>query len=249
MRQLLVALSMMISIRSFCKGGDTLKRNLTRIQLGAIYSPEYTYRILDHPANVAWTKINWAWIEENRKEESAIYGFATGTSLKILLSKHVALETGVCYSQKGYQLKNVILLPGDTPYPVPSLIGDFKSTYKFIEIPLKVNYKFGSKKIDYFISAGFATAIFMEEKYEERIRSQDNKETYNHYNYEKDFTKVDVAAVLGFGVNYHVTKKIALMIEPSYTQFITPLMWKTKDNDYLYALGAGLGVYYTFGKG
>ena len=221
--------------------GEADSIRLGKIKIGIVFSPDYCYRFLNYRSSEKWIQ------DLRNEEEVATFGYTTGLGIKIELSNKILLETGVYYSIMGEQTKTTELfwVNSSPDFPAKSKT---QYQFKYINIPLKLHYVFGSKKVSYFVSAGFSINIFTEKKTKVILEFKNGHKTSDNSVVDLGYLKFNLATVIGFGIKYDVTKKISISIEPVYRQFINSIVVGTGTKEYPYSLGANIGVYYTFGR-
>jgi hypothetical protein len=89
----------------FCYGQETSKGTPTeeykKIQFGINFSPDFAYRILK---NNDVTSDKDFIIDVRNKVETAKLGYTAGLNVCFNIKKTIGLETGIQYSNKGYQI-------------------------------------------------------------------------------------------------------------------------------------------------
>lgn len=231
---------LLLSIQSFGQTSDSLPK-LGKLQVGLIYTPEINNRnIFDIHAP------DYPIYEEKTKQP--LYGYTTGIALRFLFGLHWALETGVSYSQKGFLTRKEILAVGNKNSSFP-ISGQLRYQYRFLEIPLKLYYRFGQEKINYSISAGVSANVLDLEKTEVLYHYADGHKEFVLSPHQLYYSTDNIvpAAQLSVGIHYNPTKKFAIMLEPGFTQFIGSVAkgWDY-ERDLLYAVGLRAGVFYRF---
>ncbi len=86
---------------------------------------------------------------------------------------------------------------------------------KFIEIPLLARYEIGRKKLSLFFELGFAPHIYINTKTTRSSNLGSESETTF------GGKRLRMAVVLGFGMNYKVSDKFQLFIQPTARRYIS----------------------------
>ena len=81
------------------------KKTANKILIGYNFSSDYNYRSLKNSNNKPMTEVV---IESRNKTEIAKFGYTTGINILFNCTKNWGLETGLQYSNNGYQTKNRI---------------------------------------------------------------------------------------------------------------------------------------------
>lgn len=239
MKNILFVITLFSSTFALPQSVDSTK--FKRLKFGIIFSPDYCYRLLNYHSSNKWVQ------DLRNDEEVPTFGYTTGLGLKIDLTNKLALEAGLYYSIKGEQTKinELIWTTPSSDYPIKS---KSKYQYKYIDIPLTVQYFLGSRRIRPFVSAGFSASIFSEKKTKIISEFSDGHKTSESSTIDLAYLKFNLVAIVGFGIKYDISKRIFLTIEPVYRQFINSIVVDHNAKEYPFSIGANFGVYYTFKK-
>ena len=141
------------------KTKETPTADFKRVQIGINVSPDVCFRTLKNNDG-SWSSD--LVVDQRNKMETVKVGYTAGLNVCFNIKKFVGLETGIQYSNKGYQTKKQDLIFGQ---PDPSLPKQSKFVYDFhcIDIPVKANFTIGKKKVRFFTSVGVTTNIFIKE--------------------------------------------------------------------------------------
>lgn len=122
--------------------------------------------------------------------------------------------------------------------------GKFFFNDYYIDIPLKVNYIFGKKKIRFITSVGAIINIFIKEttkgifEYEDGLRTRD-KSTSTY-----DYNKLNISPLFSAGIDWKLNARNSLRIEPTYRYGVLKII-DAPLTGYLYS--SGLNISYYFG--
>jgi hypothetical protein len=232
-------LFLLLPVTSFCHEGDSVRAD--KFQFGIIYSPEYCYRTLKTNAENNWLK------EAADDLETAKFGYSTGISFGCKLSNKLMFEAEVLYADKGSKTKkntfeNNVSIAASEKIPHKSIL---IYHYQYIDVPLKLNYYFVNKKIDFFVSAGVSVNIFLNHQNEMLIEYKDGSSKKFNSNSTAGVDKINLAALVGFGINYDFSDRCILKLEPVFNHSLTPLANSPVKN-YFYSLGINMGIAYRF---
>ena len=215
-----------------------------KFALGLVYSPDYCYRVTTSdpsfkPAPVYYNSI------ENPK-----IGFTAGLNFLWKLNTKFSVEAGVMYSDKGYQTKTLQLsedLPRNYPEPLPGdqSTASFVYHYRFMDVPLKVSYYILNKEVKLFLSGGLSGNFFLGETDTYSMTYRDGHSASGNTTPATTFSMLNLSIVAGFGISFHISKKLLVRIEPIYRQGITPFS-DSPLKDYLYSAVLNTGLYYRF---
>lgn len=232
---------LLIAFSSIVVQGQESKptKNFKRIMIGVNFSPDYNFRTL---TNKDGSSSNNIVIKSRNELEKAKYGYTTGLNVCINFQKHVALETGIQYSNKGYKTKNLNLIfaPPNSGLPVKS---QSIYAYKYIGVPLRVKFTFGTSKIRFLSSAGFMTNFLLKVKQTDISEYANGKTEEKTQSTTSGFKKVDISPLISVGIDYKLTDKIHVLAEPTFRYGVL----KTRDapvKENLWSTGVNIGVYH-----
>ena len=243
-RDMKYLLSMAILISSFNgMGQKSLPNKQTgeakKVYLGVIISPDYDFRTLK---NSDGSSSNDFVLKNRNGFEIAKLGYTTGVNVCIKFTNQFGLETGLQYSNKGFKTKD-----NGIPHAQPdsNLLLKEKFIYRFhyIDIPLKANFAFGNKNIQFISSIGLVANIFINETQKSTIeyvngqRIQRTESTLANYN------KVGISPMVSIGVSYKLNAKSILKIEPTFRYGIIKTA-NTPIAENLWNAGLSIGYYY-----
>lgn len=234
MKKLVLTLFTFLAFESF---GQTPEINpLGKISVGLTFSPDYCFRSLRASGSSQW-------IADSRDEqEKAKFGFTAGGSILYTLSNRVSFESGLLFSDKGEKTKKLSYRftdPGDGNAPT---FGEHHYHYYYLDVPVKANYYLTPGRIKAFVSAGTSVNVFLTQKRSSTYtfsdgRTEDRSQTSN-----PGFTRINVAALAGFGVDYTVTENLQVRVEPIYRRSITSVI-NAPIKGFLYSAGVNFGAY------
>jgi len=222
-----------------------------KIQIGVNFSPDYCFRTLINNDGSASSDMVLKWRNENETGKS---GYTTGINMIFHLNTNIGIGTGIQYSNKGYQIKTEDLTFGsmidprkgftNNPSGAAITSAKFIYNYHYIDIPLKINFSFGKKKIRFITSVGVATNIFITEtstsvlKYDDGTKDRNTQQTTYNYN------KVNISPFVSAGIDWKFNSKTSLKIEPTLRYGALKII-DAPVTGYLW--NAGLNISYYFG--
>ena len=241
MKQLPIYLLVLITLSS--KGQNTDKKVSTadfkRVQIGINFSPDICFRLLKNNDGSSTSDIG---IKRSNENEIVKFGYTAGLNVCFNIIKFVGIETGIQYSNKGYQTKTIDYTFGQ-PNPFAPKEGKFIFNFHYIDIPLKVNFTIGKKKVRFFTSVGLTTNIFIKEtqtsilKYTDRTDRITKPTSY-------DYNRINISPTISLGIDYKINSRMNLRIEPIFRYGVLKII-DAPVTGYLY--NGGLNISYYFG--
>lgn len=207
--------------------------------IGYNFSSDYNYRTL---RNNDGKEINNVIIEGRDRIEITKFGYTTGVNLLFKCSTNWAFETGIQFSNNGYQTKkqNLSFETPDETLPTKAKI---IYSYQYLGIPLKAKFTFGKTKLRFISGIGFITNFLVNEetkiKFEYKNGRKENKTDPNN----SDIKKVNILPLISFGIDYKLCQKMHLLAEPTFRYSLFKLK-DTPVSENLWNMGLNIGLYY-----
>jgi len=173
------------------------------------FGPQISYRT----RTLGFTIENddWSWAD------NPILTFSGGIVVYYKVSERIELGSGLVYSEKGY--KQTTHLPADIVSESIPEMTIANNKYQFIDVPLLFVYRIKDyAKVGFSIQTGLALDYLVRIKHkvdsyfpngrtETDIGITDDREIYKNFN---------LSAKLGFGINYKVSNRISLGLNPMF---------------------------------
>ncbi|MCX7743653.1 MAG: PorT family protein [Flavobacteriales bacterium] len=218
-------------------------RDFRRVQLGINLSPDVCYRTLKNMDGDEETDLN---ISSHNSIEIPKISFTGGVNVGLHFTRFFGIETGIHYSDKGYQTKILNMTPPPGGGIDPTAYEKVRYNYHFhyIDIPLKFFFTVGKRKVRFLISGGIITNVFIKE-------TQTISKFYMNYietettDTEFDYKRINLSPMLGLGIDYRITQRMNLRIEPVFRYGILKII-DAPITGYLYNVGLNIGYYVGF---
>ena len=211
----------------------------SKVSIGFNFSPDYNFRT----AKIT-DKVPDPGFESWEDKQIGKFGYTTGLTMFFKLSDRMELETGLQYSDKGYQTKIMDLVFEGTDPNDPILVktkAKFNYSYQYIGIPLKLNMFFGEGDLRFVSGIGVTTNFLLNVQNKANYEYPDGKKETTNSKSKEGFKKIDISPMISFGVDYKLTNTIHLRGEPTFRYGII----KTKDSpikENLWNAGVNLGI-------
>lgn len=229
---------------------DTPTADFKRVQVGANFSPDYCFRMLK---NNDGSSISEDILKSRNSNESPKLGYSAGLNLIFNLREKIGIEIGVQYSNKGYQIKMddltfasmidprhgfVYNTSGPKPTKVKFIYND-----NYLDIPLKVNFIFGKRKIRFITSAGATTNIFIKATTTGVIEYADGSHTRKTQSSSVDYNKLNISPFISTGINWKLNSRNNLRFEPTFRYGVLKII-DAPVTGYLWNAGLNIGYYF-----
>ena len=220
-------------------------------QVGVSFSNDLGYRTL----YVDSSSSDLEGIKANSDEDAKMkYGFTTGINL-IRSIGVFQLETALLFAQRGYIVREGELNFGNQIdarkgfiYPVQE--GDnyfkFKDRYSFIDVPIKLNYLMGDKRLHYTVSVGCALNILLNAKSAFVMGKGAKKEKrVSDFDTEK-MRKLTFSPQASLGLIYDIQENASIRLEPTFRYSFSRMFKNYPINQSLWNVGLNLSYLRSF---
>lgn len=177
-------------------------------------------------------------------DEQSKIGFTTGINGIYNLTKNFGIELGVQYANKGERTKKMTLSFMDENTNNISIKNNSYIIHNenFIDIPVKVNYTLGTKKIKLLSSLGVSTNFYLNSVYKTYLEN----ELYSKQNIQiSNFKTVCLSGIGSIGVGYQFNSKSLLKIEPTFRYSLLNIVKTSSTNFTIVNPGLNIGYYYS----
>jgi len=214
------------------------KTTESKILIGYNFSSDYNFRILKNSDGIASSEVV---IKSRNDIEVAKFGYTTGLNVSFNVSQCLAFETGIQFSNNGYQTKNQELsyqIPDDQ---APSK-AKFIYSYQYLGIPLKAKFSFGKSKVRFISGVGFITNFLVNEKQKIKYEYLSGREETKVESINSDLNNINIVPVISVGIDYTICSKIHLIAEPTFRYSLLKLK-SAPITENLWNAGLNIGVY------
>jgi hypothetical protein len=227
---------LLFPIALFSNDLDSTKKS--KILIGVNVAPNYTFRFLS-------STDRFKWILKARNEESAAFRLAIGLAAKIAFNNRIDFELGFQYNDQGYNFISSNVVDGNTG---DSLLVNFKYHYKYLDIPIKINYKFNLWGKTIFIDLGISPSVYLNYGYNFEVKYPNGKIIIGNESPGTEYTNLrdlNIFCYTGVGANFNLYKNWILKIEPIFSFSITSTVGGNSEvKELLYSAGINTGVYF-----
>lgn len=254
-------LFLIVSILSFTAYSQDSEQKILsseskKLFLGINLSPDICYRTL---RNNDGNNITSRSIDLLNQVEIPKFGYTIGLNTSYNFNKHFGIETGLQFSNKGYSNRKLDLRSGidsnvDTTkgFVTPTLINSGNSPVKikivynhlYLDLPIRVNFRFGENKIRFISSIGLTTNIFIKAT-QTNISEYKNGETKRRTSkqQESNYKLLDVSPTISAGIEYWISPEINLRMEPIFRYGVLKII-DTPITGYLWNAGLNIAFFY-----
>jgi outer membrane protein W len=216
-------LSLLIALTGSAQTNDTLKYN--NVKLGLSVAPSFSSRYLKAESD-AQTNADYFDSIENPH-----LGYSFGLNFGYQISKRFSVNTGLLFSNKAQGSKSASL----------AIISNYTNNIYYLDLPLKFNYYFISKRSKFYLTGGANFSYFLANKIAYRKENITDKFTAMS----DDLNDFNIAGVIGLGVDVPIYKRWAFNCEVNYQHAFTPVL-DTPIKRYLYSINPTIALFYKF---
>jgi hypothetical protein len=211
-----------------------------KLSIGFVFSPDYSYRTLKKKGGDASTDFL---INSRNDHETGKFGYTTGASLCVRLAKRLLLETGILYSNKGYQTYKYDLVVIQ-PDPAAPKKARYTYTYRYIDIPFKLNFRMGEGKIQFITGAGFAVNFLLKADQKVALEYANGNTETNKKSTTSSHKKLNLSPLVSVGLGYWMHDHLRLTVEPTFRYGIMTIV-DQPITEFLWNAGLNIGIHYT----
>jgi opacity protein-like surface antigen len=212
---------------------DTSKvRRFTGLVL--TFSPHYSYRSLHYDAGSRW-------IESLRDNERPGTGFKARAHVRYRISDRIDLLGGLEYANHGIRTCYEDLTWSGDAVGLPEKSRTIYR-YKFLAIPLHVNYTLTTREhLRVYAVGGVTTSVFLSRK--TKVDTGDNQHSSPKT---VGFAKFTWSATLGAGLEYALGNRFSVRAEPFFEHYFKSISSDDHAKEYLFAVGLSTGIVWMF---
>jgi hypothetical protein len=173
--------------------------------------------------------------------EIAKWGFTTGLTYEREIKKRFWLNTGIYFTDKGYQTKQLFMsdLNGN-------VIGLIRLRYSFYQVGIPVNaqYYISNRKLRFFVFGGPTVSYLVKARVKTLQQFQNGREATERSTIPRNNLELFyITANIGYGIEKDfgtITARLFVNLNYSFTDIYRSNAFF---NSHLYSTGLGLGVY------
>lgn len=252
LKTLAVVVGMLISTDTFSQSTEQQMpaSNSKKLFIGVTYSSDYCYRYLKN--NNDSPEVN-RYIDSRNESESPKYGYTTGIVILYNLNKQIGFESGLQFSNKGYKNNTGALQRTDEidpmkgfVAPTPESIIDSKIVYNYLylDLPVRVIFSYGQKKVRFVSSLGVTTNILLKATQKSVLKYQNGNKERKTYKQSYTYQPINISPMISFGADYQVSNKLNLRVEPSFKYGLFKIIKNKPITAYLWNAGLNISYYY-----
>lgn len=235
---------------SYGQEQDSIPTKTSKFSIGIAVSPEMGYRSFNPTSKGKKNDFLMNVGKPMRDSlESPKFCYSFGIYSTYQLSKRFSLELGVYYANKGYKIDEAQFLVDEFSFNLVQ--GKITYNYRYIDVPLNVNFYIFNRNFKLFVSTGITANIFINST----IIASSDEFDFSRFNEKHNPIRNNIAPFnISFngslGLEYELSQHVTLRIQPHYQQFLTTIDTSKWINDEytvkLYNYGIRLGASYHF---
>lgn len=216
-------LILFIALPLVAQQNDTLKYN--NFKLGLSVAPSFSSRYLKAESDANITADYFDSIEMPH------VGYSIGFNFGYQVSDKFSVNSGLLFSNRAQGSKSASL----------ETISNYTNNLYYLDLPLKFNYYFLSKKSKIYLTGGANFSYFMSNKIS--YRKENNTDKFSAMG--EDLNSFNIAGVIGIGIDMPIYKRWAFNFELNYQHAFTPLL-NTPIKRYLFSINPTVVLFYKF---
>lgn len=208
--------------------------------LEAVFSPNYSNRILTNVGNEQWHK------EERDRTEIGRIGYSTRFLVNYHFHQRWHIGFGLGYASIGFKTKPVALSWASTISNAPTELRT-SSQYSYVGIYLLGNYKLIQlNRWNLYMTFGVIMHTYLDKNVLTSTKTNDNWSSSSNWGFEYD--RHNLFAVLGVSNTYQLINGLSLVANLNFSQAVTPSNNQSRTKELLNYLSIDLGLQFRFGK-
>ncbi len=208
--------------------------------IGFSISADYNNRVLKN--NDGASSGNFI-IDLRNKQETGRIGLTSGVNICFSVTNQTEFETGIQYSLKGYQTEKYDLVY-IVPDPAAPVRAKFLYNYHYIDVPLKINFIKGNRKLRFIAAAGFVTNILLIATVTQDLEYAGGKTSKSTSESGYKYNKINISPMISFGADYRLNHKMYLRAGPTFRYGILKNI-NSPVTERLWNAGLNIGYYYS----
>jgi hypothetical protein len=220
-----------------------------KLYIGLNFSSDYCYRQLKSDGSSEADMI----MKSRNDFEIPKLGYSAGINVNYKLNEKFGIEGGLQFSNKGYKRGTQNLTYGDlidprngytyqvsAAYPSQASIA---YAYYNLDIPVKVNYTLGKRKLRFIAGAGLTTNVFVSRNSKMVLTYSDSHTTTSQASYKSGYNKVNLSPTVSAGIDCQMKNGNHFRFEPTLRYGLIPVM-DAPISEYLWTTGLNLSYYF-----
>jgi hypothetical protein len=229
-----------------------------RLYVGVSFTPAASYRLLaDNPSVAASNPSQYAtkserddMIKFRNKIEKPDFGFNVGLRVGVNVTSFFSIETGFEYARKVYRYEIDSLSlgyqwNGSTYTATESAKFKVYENYRYLDIPVALNFSIGKKRLKGIISTGSYFEILLDKTNTGVLRVDGGKSERNTRFDNSPFNTFNISPFLGAGVDYRINGMMHVRVMP-IAQMQALKNIDTAITEYLWSAGINASLYFGF---
>lgn len=182
-------------------------------------------------------------LENNRKYKTSGGVYSLGISVSSQLTAKISLETGIGYSRKKYYTSNN---ETNKSYPYFYDPEHWEYHYKYVTVPLRLNFTLGREQMKFIAGFGFETWFYLKGEMKEFYKNNQKKLTSFSNEIEFDVKNFNFSPIINYGLNYQFNNELSLRVE-QYVRYSLLKNTNTRNiKENLLSFGLNIGLYINF---
>lgn len=223
-------------------------KNPSKWQVGINGSADFCYRTLKSDGSEFANQLTASYNNSDKPKA----GYTTGISGVYNFNKTIGLQFGCLFSDKGFATKPIDLaVAAGTPprrgfvYTNYTSVTSVQYTYHYyyLDIPLRINFFAGKRKLRFIGSAGIIANIFLKEATTAYLTYANGGHGLEKGNDVTNYNRINLSPMVSAGMNYRLTNKISLRLE-SFSSYGILKITDSLVNAYLWNAGINIGCYF-----
>ncbi|BDS11822.1 PorT family protein [Aureispira anguillae] len=206
--------------------------------LEALFSPNFSYRILTNSGSEKWLK------EERERTEIGRLGYSARFMINYHLHERWHLGFGAAYSSIGYNTRPTSIAWNASINNAPTTLR-MSNRYSYVGIYLLGNYQLiQHKRWGGYLTFGAIMNTYLDKNLLTEIQTNGQWTSSDNWGFEYDRHSLFVLA--GIGGSYRLIQGLHLVVNLNFSQALMPNSSSSRTQEFLNSLNLDLGLNYRF---
>jgi len=242
--RILFSVGFLISMQTLFAQGNTYftkgLKEFSTFQVGGIGGLDMCFRTLENKKGESSVD---ELINYENETQMPKFGYHAGIGFCINVSKHFGMETGIIYSNRGYETKLQEFIYPQQHEPGLPTHGRSIYNYNYIDVPLKANFFAGNGKVRFYGSIGVSTNILVAQNETFVRKYADGSTTYEVFKSDLPLQNVVFTGMVAAGIDIKFTQQLNLRLAPNFSHNIGRFIDRPVSG-YLWTAGVSADFYF-----
>jgi hypothetical protein len=180
-------------------------------------SPDYNYRTLGYTSGNSAAATT---VASRNATEVHRAGYTAAVLLRFHWHRQLTLEAGLHYALKGYRNPDANLI-FQQPDPTAPLRARMSYAYRYLGVPVRLQYAVGSRKIRLLLAAGVQANWLLQQRQTITLSYANGQQEERRQSATGSFNRLELAPMVSIGADAKLSDRWRLAVEPCFRYGLT----------------------------